>query len=316
MKKKRAHYLDILRIFCCLGVVFFHYGSPFPGLGDACVLIFFVLSGYLAGSNHDFPLPAGSFYLKKLVRLMPALFISITLSIALNYQHFLNNITSHEWWYYFAHPGRFRSLLETYNVALWFIIHLFIFNLFTPFLLRLNKCVLTLLSSVLIFAILSPFGDVLSTEPFSRGPLFVTLCMYVCGLTVRVSHIGYRLKRTTSFVLVVLFSIATVWLMELQMEHRNLYVVFCTLCWSFAIDQLYHTDSQFKSANKLAILSGMTYSIFLLHCPIIYSIYSPYILIPNYEHTSSIFIVCMLSYIIFRWAEQPIANYSRFFNKQ
>ena len=309
--KRRALYLDVLRILACLGVLSFHYWGIHAGLGDACVLIFFVLSGYLSASTTPKDLSFIKFYAKKALRLLPVLAICVVFSVMLNFEHFLSCIQSHKWWHYFVHLGQFRSLLETYNVSIWFIFHYIFCILLLPILpkssQRITLLLIIILSSVIVFN-----HNSVSDVPFSRSPLYVTFCVFLSGFIFR--HMRFSMGKSSNSIFLVLAAgiILTIYLMSFRNEYRGLFIVLLSFVWGWIIQQLsliqYEANAVINVVQKIA---GMTYSIYLLHCPVIFSKYSYFFLPKQYQYEVSIIIVICLSYILFQYIERPITQLSR-----
>lgn len=303
--KSRSPYLDYLRIVCCIGVVCFHYWGCFSGLGDACVLLFFVLSGYLVNSQKTKQTSINTYYVKKCFRLLPVLIISTLLTVLLNISHFLDFVTSHEWWYYAAHPGQLKSILELYNVAIWFIFDYIFFIFLTPFILKAKDNILLFIIIALIITILY-FPSVLTSIPFSRAPIHVTFFIYLCGIYVRDINIR-PLSPRFLFIFLIIFLPGLIILMSPENTLRPFSVVISTILSAYLIAQLSQHRKKMKEHVELTLstCSGMTYGIFLLHHPISSSHYSQYILIPEVKHISSICICIILSFIFYKYVEKP-----------
>lgn len=306
--KKRAYYLDILRILACVGVLSFHYWGVFKGLGDACVLIFFVLSGFLGGVTTDREITFQQFYKKKALRLLPILIICIIISILLNFNHFISNIQSHEWWYYLIHMGQFRSMLETYNVSIWFILHYIVCIALLPLLIKSKKIISIFLPAILSCLILFNH-DCIANVPFSRSPIYVTFCIFLIGYNFR--HIRFNIGVSSITILPILTSviILSIYLMAFMNEYRGLFVLLLSFVWAGLIQQLSLIKRESGTAlNIVTKIAGMTYSIYLLHCPVIFSEYSHYFLPKQYQQEFSIIIVIVISYVLFQFVERPISQ--------
>lgn len=305
----KSQNLDFLRIFSCAGVLSFHYWGVFTGLGEACVMIFFALSGYLASKTQL--ISVSEFYFKKSVKLLPTLIICVILSIILNLEHFVDSMMSHRWYFYFLHPGHLKSLLETYNVSVWFMFHYIAISACIPLFIRMPNYLILSMYIVLCIAMIL-FHSSVTYVPFSRSPIYLTLLVFISGYIQGVASIrtpnsllGIKVKKIFLLFVTVLSIAISIYLLGKTTPFRGLFIIFCSLCTSFVIKLL---DITTTKNNIVRILSGMTYSIFLLHCPIIYSEYSKYILIKNYPFLTSITITICLSYYIYTKIELPLTK--------
>src|SRR6202020_3640899 len=86
--------IDGLRALAVLPVLFYHVGIPGFGGGFVGVDIFFVISGYLICGMIDGDIRSGSFsignfYKRRILRILPALFVMFLVTSALAYVYCL-----------------------------------------------------------------------------------------------------------------------------------------------------------------------------------------------------------------------------------
>lgn len=123
---KSKNNLDVLRLFASLTVLFGHSYSllnrdapVFLGMliHSVAVRVFFVMSGLLVFNSFRRDPCVGSFFVKRILRLLPGLIVLLLITV-FAIGPFLTALT---WYQYFSHPGTWRYLA---NVTLKIVQHL------------------------------------------------------------------------------------------------------------------------------------------------------------------------------------------------
>lgn len=132
--------VDGLRAISVLAILFFHAGFAWASGGFIGVDVFFVISGYLITRNimHDIELKRFSFlqfYVRRIKRLFPALFVTLALVLAVAYllfsptdlerlgqslQYAIVSLSNFFFWSeagYFNEASEFKPLLHTWSLA-------------------------------------------------------------------------------------------------------------------------------------------------------------------------------------------------------
>jgi len=177
MKKIYRPEIDGLRALAVLSVIFFHAGIELFKGGFVGVDVFFVISGYLITTIilKDIERKKFSifyFYQRRVRRILPALIITITLSLPFaliilppeNLQNYSKSIISSlTFWSnfqfssetgYFATPGEYKPLLHTWSLSIEEQFYIF-YPLFFIFFFKLSKKFLKLIVIIILLLSLS-----------------------------------------------------------------------------------------------------------------------------------------------------------------
>lgn len=205
LRKERAILIDILRILLCAGVVLFHYHGGFIKqktlLGDACVATFFFLSAFLATCYSQYQGRPMIYIYNRMIRILPVLFLVSCLSVLLNWQNFIATIKENGITFYFIHLGHLRSLMESYNVAIWFIYYLIIYIIITPLLIVFNNYIK--LFCIIICCILSilHYLEEMKYVPLSQSPFYYTFMVYILGILTGQNYHKLRINKKISYIM-------------------------------------------------------------------------------------------------------------------
>ncbi|MDB5774663.1 MAG: hypothetical protein JWP38_796 [Herbaspirillum sp.] len=185
---KHIRELDGLRAVAVLSVLFFHVGFDWAGGGFIGVDVFFVISGFLItgillGDIEKQRLSLGRFYMRRVLRIAPALFVTLIVTAAVFFvllppsmsqplpKALLASVLSYSniWFYYtvdYFSDNHNIPVLHTWSLAVEEQ-----FYLFFPLLLLLAKDTWLLRHRVLVFSVLGLLSFIAACVVVQRAPL-------------------------------------------------------------------------------------------------------------------------------------------------
>lgn len=260
MKRRKIAGLDGLRILALIGVLLFHtFPKQFPG-GYFGVIIFFVISGFLAAYSASRQLKkTGSFsilsyYKKRLIRLYPALIIVVFCSVAVLAQVDPNKLANtqsevisilfgyNNYWQMKTSADYFANLSQNSPFThLWYIAILIQFELIWPWLVNLYRLIrnkagkqsalLLILTLTVVSCLVMPVRILLGRNVDTSVLYYDTFCRifsimvgvylgFLCGESNRVRVFS---NKFVSAVIVILFIIIT-WIIYIKVPGNALSV--------------------------------------------------------------------------------------------
>ena len=302
-------YIELFRLLLCSLIVLFHMEGGWLGetsvVGGVSVDGFLVLSGFLHGipSEKRFN-NIWKIYVHKCIRILPLLFISIVFAILLHLDHFFQNIKGYGLLYYFFHPGRFMSLMESYNVVLWFMVPYVIFIFITPLYLRFNAWGKFIFLSLVVTL---PVYYYSSYSADYRNLSYNTLCIawqYWLGLIIGEYFYKFASKIPLIFAYFMFFILIVsgfipaekfLWAHELPLGN-----VILSLFFGLGLLSLYGRKNLLPHLLNKTILAsaGLTYTIFLLHCPMLHL---------GFNHLLTLYFTIMAAILLKWFVERPLS---------
>lgn len=303
--------------------------------GTAAVIFFFVLSGFVLSLpyvNNKAPLKLTSFYLKRVFRIYPALIISIMLCVLLK-EVFFNNTHSFifssihkDFWTWELNYTSFKEIIKTclligpnfdvefLNPPIWSLVVEMKMSLLLPVFILITARNSTILNTLLFFilcyltfkhgawqinlfyigVLLSKYKDQLILKISSWHPVFFILISITAFILYNNNFIfldiyrqlrkpfdariaGYLIAISSAIIIIVVLSMKRV--------------------------------SAFFEKKIFSFLGAISYSFYLIHFPILFTIasflYGKYNLSTVYIFICSLIITTIMSYLIFIFIEQP-----------
>lgn len=308
--QNRAFGIDILRLFCCIGIVCCHWVHDAAAIGPYFVIAFFVMSGFLLApgffqkTHVDFL----NFYRKKSRQLLPmllmALFLGFIMRMASCCLHPQDHTLLPQWsaqqWSHFDLVG----FVYYYNGPCWYMVVEIYFLLSAPFLLSLitipqGQLRLALPLFFLLFAYLLSFTGYSHSEHYHRcanGFYFSPFChlwefffgMVAYVVSVRLRPAQRLRPQQLRWISCILGGIAVgICLMLFSLDEErdlgflNYSLVFdtgVTLFFGVLVMSLYYTRIAMRESigNSLLFLSSLTYPVYLTHGVV--AVFSGYIM--------------------------------------
>jgi peptidoglycan/LPS O-acetylase OafA/YrhL len=277
-----------LRAISVLAVVFYHADiSLFKG-GWLGVDIFFVISGYLISNIIISELNEGTFsfkyfYLRRIKRILPALFSTLLLTIPLAYflltsksiLEYAHSLVSSIFFYsnyyflnldfYNAEPAKYIPLLHTWSLAIEEQFYI-IFPLFCFLIFKFSRKIFGLLIMLLI--IFSLYLNITSVEITKFYQFQFRIWELLIGVLIMILSSNLKLKNISfigyPIMLFPIFFFDDNWINDIEPKLISLLgvsiILYSNTKWSI-FDKLF--------SNKIVNLIGLSsYSIYLLHQPI------------------------------------------------
>ena len=302
--KKYFKYIDLIRLFSCISVFFYHVGIMKGGYLAVCV--FFTLSGYLSyiSALNDSNFSLKNYYFKRIKKLYLPLIFVVLITIFLSY-FFPNNgwfnlkpeTTSvlfgyNNYWQLNANMDYFSRHTDSPFMHLWYISILMQFDLFFPLIYKTLNKIKEKFNKRLSFALIA-------TLSFASFTYFCITCLnsnimityyssfarafsWLFGITLGViySYFGFKIPKklkkkdlakkiiyTYLFVLLIIFS-----LVEASSKLFLVFMIITTLisCRLIEYSTIYAKKRLSNSEKKIKLLSDTSYEIYLVQYPIIY----------------------------------------------
>ena len=330
--------IEIIRAIAIINVFFFHLGISSFQLGFIGVDIFFVISGYLMASIYK-NTSIKDYYIRRFNRLIPSYYITIILVIIaslfiLEYTEFRETI--YQIWYalsftsnigfwlentYF-NKDNFKPLLHMWTLAIEFQFYL-ILPLIT-FLFRKNKYIIIIMFfiSLLICFIMTEFSP--KTSFFL---IFFRIWEFLLGYIIAKYALLQNIHKKNTLkiniisiilLILIIFSsifISTISLLDIHISdfiygHPGMFSLFiCIITGLLLIFGIPNFIQNSKVGNILTFIGKYSYSIYLIHYPIIILyLYKPLsgtiLKFNNYYQITIIMIIIIVTSYIF----QNIAN--------
>lgn len=311
MKAKRSPYLDILRIFA-MSVVFLGHSSVFSTnwggffgirytVGELGVTTFFVLSGYLLGASF-FRKPEGfsvpSFYLNRLLRLLPVYYFSLLFTAWLNH----NQVPVLSWFLLQNRdPSQLSFMPPTWSLCIeeWCYVFMMVAFLILMIFFRKNReraflaaVVLAGITALIVRIITVARDPGIDYDYGLRKQTLLRMDTFALGilgayLEIRKPELFGKLKKNPLVLVLAILGLAgslVVWykLMAGSQNPAAKCLIYLTLPLSVLYFILKWKDLNFwekkgwqKAAKPLAFFSALTYPCYLIH-------FQYFILVSNY----------------------------------
>jgi peptidoglycan/LPS O-acetylase OafA/YrhL len=333
MTKNFRYDINGLRAYAVALVVLFHFGIFGFSSGFIGVDIFFVISGFLMTSIVVKGLEKGnfsilSFYLSRAIRIVPALFILVSIVLLIGWlfllpndymnlgKHSLSSINFFSNIVYWKESGYFdtnshnKALLHTWSLAVEWQFYL-IFPIFVSLIYRLNKSRKFLASLFIIGIIVSFALSVLITYKSPSAGFFLLPTraweMLFGGLVffLAKNNITYsKITELSGFILIglscYLFTQSTPW---------PSYNALLPVLGTFLILISNNQDSIFTRHLVFQWLGNNSYSIYLWHWPLVFLLY-------YFNKNDSLFYISVgivlsiiLGWLSFKFIETPTRIY-------
>ena len=316
---EKSLHLQALRGLAVTLVVCFHLGLGKFQNGWVGVDIFFVVSGFLMWRIYASSIQQGKyfdFYKRRLRRLLPALSLLLVLSNIVFYLRFLpferknffieNTSASffvsniHYWMgdQYFS-KGSLRPLLNLWSISLEIQFYLF-FPLIVFFIRRSRtRLLFLLLASFLAFLLLSIVSPqtafFLLPGRFWEFLIGVSICFFTSEKSVKRNNSAFLYSFS---YLILFFGLG----LELNRLQTIAYQVVVVLLFSFLIGDSWNRVSAGLSTRFLAKIGDYSYSIYLIHYPLIILLgYMPFAGNPENLHGKSQFFIFFILLTLFSW---------------
>ncbi|ELH0879293.1 acyltransferase [Vibrio cholerae] len=321
--------IDALRALAVILVFLYHLNGIVPG-GFIGVDIFFVISGFLISrilfneSNTINKYSGMKFFTSRLKRLLPAqlaIYFSVIVFgwIFLDPQLYLRLSQSLIWslfsgsnFYYYYHSGYFdtssvnNALLHTWSLAVEQQFYILLF-LVAFFLKNSRHLVLILFISSVLSLILSIFWS------FGNKDAAYFLLMsrvYELLLGFFVFQFGNRIKKIFYNKFLLFFAFVVIifcsFVFDSEMPFPGYYALFPTLAASIILLHVVYCDNEyFKSDGLIVKLGRASYSIYLVHWPVIV-FYRYYIFrdFNAFDILIIIFFTLFLSFLLYKFVEK------------
>jgi len=321
-----------LRAIAVLAVVFYHADIEIFKGGWLGVDIFFVISGYLISNIIISELNEGTFtfknfYLRRVRRILPALFSTLLLTIPISYylltpkamDEYLNSMVASVFFYanyhfmnldfYVAESTKFMPLLHTWSLAIEEQYYL-LFPLFAYFVYKYFKkhfayfFVFIALGSIYVNT-LSSSTDKFYRLEFRIWELLLGVLVMILDNNLKIKHLE---KIGLPLMLFPIFYFDDAWINDLEPKLLSLFGIALIIFSNHKKSKL----SKFLSLKLISILGLSSYSIYLLHQPV-FSFYRRYLDYYDFTFTNSKKLYLMtglliLSYINYVIIEKPSLN--------
>jgi peptidoglycan/LPS O-acetylase OafA/YrhL len=163
----RREQIDGLRVIAMTGVLYVHFWNDRPTLEFVRVSLFFIVSGFLIGiillsaKDTKMTINVTNFYIRRFLRLLPALFIMLFVAYLFNMDNIRDNIS----WHALQMSSLYFAISESWTP--WVVSHLWSLNIVEQ------------------FYVVSPIIVIF----FSRRKIFVTyVVIFVASVIIRTSY--------------------------------------------------------------------------------------------------------------------------------
>lgn len=282
--------INAMRFLAVLGVVLFHFKVPLFLGGYAGVDIFFVISGYLMyeimSKKEISLLTIKDFYRKRISRIYPALLGTVVISSLLILTFippsyvieifkettssllFISNLYFFKSLNYFSNSSDSFFLLHTWSLSLEvqyyliFPIVLYIINK-----IKINRSLVLSILTLFSFAIMIYFGKNHPEAAFYLLP-FRAWEFFLGALAASLVYINNPFKKSTEYL-----SIFTILIFYIFCRETSAWPNFLTIIPTLATALLLHAKVEnnrvFLSNNLIQYIGKWSYSIYLVHWPIV-----------------------------------------------
>ena len=324
--------LDFLRFFSIISVLFYHLDLGFFG-GYLGVDIFFVLSGFLITriidskiSEDKFSLT--SFYLKRMLRLFPAFALVSLVTLVVSYfflleEDFISSVNtfisslfySSDTFLLYNSNNYFMSNSEN-NVFLhtWSLyIEEKIYLIFPLLLVAIKERKKEVIFFIFIISLSSSIFLENYSKTFNFYFFFSRLWEFLAGALL-VYIPAFKFKKSANETAILILNFLTLTFIILHESFSSLFprvsivLTILSSC-SFIYISSGNVFQRTFSSSLVKFFSKMSYSIYLIHWPVITLVKSTIIVFDFKFKLISILITLLLSYLSMRFVETPFRKY-------